>query len=132
MSEQTGFEFREKLHEGRSTLVHRAVRLSDGEPVVLKMLQGGNLPPETLARFRREFEITHSLNSANKDVDVLGVIRALGYQTLMGRPAIVLEDFAGDSLDRFKGRRWNVEARPRTKESDNKKGVNLIFHLGCT
>ena len=109
MSEQTGFEFREKLHEGRSTLVHRAVRLSDGEPVVLKMLPGGNLPPETLARFRREFEITHSLNSANKDGDVLGVIRALGYQTLMGRPAIVLEDFGGDSLDRFKGRRWNVD-----------------------
>ena len=109
MSEQTGFEFREKLHEGRSTLVHRAVRQTDGAPVVFKILQGLNILPETLARFKREFEITSSLNSGNGDADVRGVIRALGYQTLMDHPAIVLEDFGGDLLDHFKGKRWNLD-----------------------
>src|SRR5690349_24523538 len=108
MSEQAAFEFQEKLHEGRSTLVHRAIRSSDGEPVVLKILQGDNILPETLARFKREFEITHSLNSANRDEDVRGVIRALGYQTLMDRHVIVLEDFGGDSLDRVRGSRWRL------------------------
>jgi hypothetical protein len=38
MSERTDFEFRLKLQEGRSTIVHRAIRLSDGKPVVLKLL----------------------------------------------------------------------------------------------
>src|SRR5688572_19668888 len=109
MAEQTGFEFREKLHEGRSTLVHRAVRVSDGQPVVLKILQEGSIFPQTLARFRREFEITHSLNSGDRDADVRGVIRALDYQTFMDRPAIVLEDFGGDSLDRFRGKSWNLD-----------------------
>lgn len=103
MSEQTGFEFKVKLHEGRSTLVHRVIRLSDGEPVVLKILNGANIFPETLARFKREFEITRSLNSE----DINGVIRALAYQTLNNIPAIVLEDFGGDSLDRFKGKLWS-------------------------
>ena len=109
MGEQTDFEFREKLHEGRSTLVHRAIRASDGIPVVLKVLQGANSFPETLARFRREFEITHSLNSGGREMDVHGVIRALGYQTFLDRPMIVLEDFGGDSLDRFKGKHWNLD-----------------------
>jgi PAS domain S-box-containing protein len=109
MSQQTGFEIREKLHEGRSTLVHRAIRIADGEPVVLKILQGNNFLPETLARFKREFEITHSLNSANRNEDVSSVICALSYQTFMDRPMIVLEDFGGDSLDRFKGKSWNLD-----------------------
>jgi PAS domain S-box-containing protein len=108
MSEQTGFEFKLKLHEGRNTSVHRAVRLSDGEPVVLKLLNGSNISSEMSARFNREFEITNSLNSGNKDGDIRGVIRALAYQTLNNFPVIVLEDFGGDSLDRFKGKLWNL------------------------
>jgi len=109
MSEQTGFEFKTKLHVGRSTIVHRAVRLSDREPVVVKLLNGSNISPETLARFKREFEITYSLNSGKKGVDIEGVIRALDYQTLNNFPAIVLEDFGGDSLDRFKEKLWSLD-----------------------
>jgi PAS domain S-box-containing protein len=109
MSEQAAFEFQEKLHEGRSTLVHRAIRSSDGEPVVLKILQGDNILPQTLARFKREFEITHSLNSANREEDVRGVIRGLGYLTFMDRHVIVLEDFGGNSLDRLRGKSWSLD-----------------------
>lgn len=108
MSERTGFAFKAKLHEGRITTVHRAVRLADDEPVVLKLLNGSNISPETLARFNREFEITNSLNSGNKEEDIRGVIRTLSYETLNNFPAIVLEDFGGDSLDRFKEKLWSL------------------------
>ena len=33
-----------KLHEGRNTLVHRAVRISDGKPVVLRFCRDGAPP----------------------------------------------------------------------------------------
>src|SRR5215211_5071085 len=78
MSDQTGFEFREKLHEGTTTLVYRAIRRSDGAPVVLKMLKDAYASSEFLARFKREFEITASLNSsALGEQGIDGVITAL-------------------------------------------------------
>jgi PAS domain S-box-containing protein len=100
MSDQTGFEFREKLHEGRSTLVYRAIRRSDGAPVVLKMLKDAYASSEFLARFKREFEITASLKgSVPAEQGIDGVIAALGFDTVENLPAIVLEDFGGVSLD---------------------------------
>ena len=100
MSDQTGFEFREKLHEGRSTLVYRAIRRSDGAPVVLKMLKDAYASSEFLARFKREFEITARLKGpAPTEQGIDGVITALGFDTVENLPAIVLEDFGGVSLD---------------------------------
>ena len=100
MSVQTGFEFGEKLHEGRSTLVYRAVRKSDRAPVVLKMLKDAYGPSEFLARFKREFEITASLkSSAPTERGIDGVITALAFDTVENLPTIVLEDFGGVSLD---------------------------------
>src|SRR5262245_36348146 len=100
MSDRTGYELKEKLHEGRNTLVHRAIRKSDGMPVVLKMLKDGNLAPEARARFKREFEMTASLNtSADADERIAGVIGAFAFEDLNTLPVIVLEDFGGVSLD---------------------------------
>jgi PAS domain S-box-containing protein len=106
MSDQTGFEFREKLHEGRSTLVYRAIRRSDGAPVVLKMLKDAYATSEFLARFKREFEITASLRGpAPTEQGIDGVIAALGFDTVENLPSIILEDFGGVSLD-FHHRVW--------------------------
>src|SRR5215212_401714 len=100
MSDQTGFEFREKLHEGTTTLVYRAIRRSDGAPVVLKMLKDAYASSEFLARFKREFEITASLNgSALAEQGIDGVIAAFAFDTVENLPTIVLEDFGGVSLD---------------------------------
>ena len=101
MNDPTGFEFREKLHDGRSTLVYRAVRRSDGAPVVLKMLKDAYASSEFLARFKREFELTFSLKgSASTEQGIDGVIAALAFEMVENLPTIVLEDFGGDSLDR--------------------------------
>ncbi len=108
MSDQTGFEFREKLHEGKSTLVYRAIRRSDGAPVVLKMLKDAYASSEFLARFKREFEITASLkSSAPTEQGIDGVITVLAFDTVENLPAIVLEDFGGVSLD-FNHTVWSL------------------------
>ncbi|HKG52795.1 MAG TPA: protein kinase, partial [Anaerolineales bacterium] len=100
MSDQTGFEFREKLHEGTTTLVYRAIRRSDGARVVLKMLKDAYASSEFLARFKREFEITASLKgSTPAEQGIDGVIAALAFDTVENLPTIVLEDFGGVSLD---------------------------------
>ena len=74
------------------------------------MLKDSYASSEALARFRREYEMTASLNTDAKAEDrIKGVIGAFSYETLDGLPAIVLEDFGGESLDRFKENVWRLD-----------------------
>jgi len=80
--------------------VRRAVRGSDGAPVVLKMLKDSYGSSESLARFKREFEITASLNgSAPEGQRIDGVVKVLAFETVNDLSAIVMEDFGGVSLN---------------------------------
>src|SRR5919108_5907154 len=98
MSEQSDFELKEILHDGKNTLVRRAIRRTDSKPVILKILKASYASSETLARFKREYEITASLNpSAKADERIEGVIAALDYESLNSAPVIVLEDVNGVS-----------------------------------
>jgi PAS domain S-box-containing protein len=99
MSSSTGFEFKEKLHDGRNTFVYRAVRRSDGAPVVLKILKEV-YASQLLPRFKREFEIAASLNgSAPEGQRIDGVVSVLTFETIDHLPTIVMEDFGGVSLN---------------------------------
>lgn len=82
----------ERLHDGRTT-VYRAVRESDLQPVVLKVLDAASRPRE-LARLEHEFELGRAL-------DTPAVVKALALDALNGRPVLVLEDVGGESLDRL-------------------------------
>jgi PAS domain S-box-containing protein len=71
--------------------LYRARRLTDGMPVLLK------LPPEPAdaaqsARLKREYLLLESLN-------VAGIARPLTLIDERGRLALILEDFAGESLE---------------------------------
>ncbi|MFL9919047.1 AAA family ATPase [Paraburkholderia fungorum] len=71
--------------------LYRARRLTDGMPVLLK------LPPEHAdagqsARFKREYLLLQSL-------DVVGIVKPLAFIDERGTFALVLEDFAGESLE---------------------------------
>ncbi|HUG33339.1 MAG TPA: serine/threonine-protein kinase PknK, partial [Anaerolineales bacterium] len=109
MTELAGYTLKEKLHEGRSTLVHRAARKPDGAPVVLKMLKDSGFSSETFARFKREYEMTASLDTSAIGGEVIpGVIGAYAFETVNDLPAIVLEDFGGESLD-IHPRVWSLD-----------------------
>src|SRR6476661_2934745 len=100
MSDQTGFEFKEKLHDGKNTFVYRAVRRSDGTPVVLKILKDTYASSDLLLRFKREYEIAASLNSSTSQRQgINGVVDALAFETVDNLATIVMEDFGGASLN---------------------------------
>ena len=90
----TGYLVTHKIHDGVKHKVYRACRTRDNCPVVLKVIKSSHPSNERLARFQREYELTHSL--ADK-----GVIDALGLEQVGDGLAMVLEDFAGQPLSGF-------------------------------
>ncbi|MBC7106501.1 MAG: AAA family ATPase, partial [Firmicutes bacterium] len=83
-----------KLLTRKRTAVFRARRVSDGLPVVLKVLDKRDPTPEESARFRREYEIMRHL-SGEGAVSVYSLVKDRGYLVME------LEDFGGLSLDRL-------------------------------
>src|SRR5918993_1823106 len=94
MSFIQGFQIRERLHESRRSLVLRAIRDTDGLPVVIKMLKNDYPTTADLARYRHEFEITDGL-------DLPGVIRSDELRRHERTLLIVLEDFGGMSVGKL-------------------------------
>ena len=50
----SGYRITTQLYESAQSLIYRAQRESDGNPVVLKMLQDDYPTPERIAQFHRE------------------------------------------------------------------------------
>jgi serine/threonine protein kinase len=103
----SGYQVITKLYESSNSLVYRARREADEQPVVLKMLKGDYPSPERIARFKREYEVTRSLAPSTTDVPsaseqaVPGVVDAYSLESDQNRWMMVLEDFGGESLDRL-------------------------------
>jgi predicted ATPase/GAF domain-containing protein len=89
-----GYETRSQLHEGEQSIILRAVRESDGLPVVLKILKDARPPPERIARFKREHQILQEL-------DLPGVVRVHELLNAGGRWLFVEEDTGGESMARL-------------------------------
>lgn len=91
MASFSGYEIAEKLYESTDSLVFRARRVADSQPVILKMLKELYPSPEKIAWFRREYEVT-------KNLQLAGVVKVLNLEHDHTCWAIVLEDFGGESL----------------------------------
>ena len=92
----TSYVIDEKLYESPSSIVYRAHASKGDHPVVLKILQPIHSPPEKIARFKREYEITGSLANAIPDV-----ITPYSLETNDHQWMIVMEDFGGEALSRL-------------------------------
>ncbi|MDC0676285.1 sensor histidine kinase [Sorangium atrum] len=84
------------LHEGQRVSLLRAVRSADGLPVVLKVLDPRRSRPKDIEHLKHEYAI-------GKALDHEAVVTPLALETYEGLPALVLEDFGGEPLDRFIG-----------------------------
>jgi serine/threonine protein kinase len=91
MSFIQGFQARERIFESKNSLVLRAIRDDDGLPAVIKILKNDYPTTAELARYRREFEITQSL-------DLPGVIRSYELRRHEKTLLMVFEDFGGMSI----------------------------------
>ncbi|MGB0385687.1 MAG: AAA family ATPase [Ardenticatenaceae bacterium] len=89
----SGYNITEKLYESRRSLVYRATS-ADNQAVILKTLKEAYPAPETIAWFRREYEVTRQL-------DVAGVVDVYALERDQHRLVMVLEDFGGASLARL-------------------------------
>lgn len=89
----TGYRVTSQVHHGRRTQVLRARRVRDNRPVILKTVRHEHPPIRDVARLRHEFTLL-------KKLDVPGVVSALELLGSGSRPALVLEDFEGESLRR--------------------------------
>jgi PAS domain S-box-containing protein len=108
-SDREIFEVKETLHDSGDTLVQRAIRLADHKPVILKVLAETHPSPESLARFKREFEITASLNTnAEVDKKIDGVIGAYSIEITNNRWIIVLENIGALDLGKINSGPWQV------------------------
>ncbi|VXD11523.1 AAA family ATPase [Planktothrix paucivesiculata] len=80
-----------QLYESANSLVYKAIRQEDNQPLILKVLKENYPTPTELARYRTEYEITQSLN-------LPGVIKAYNLQKYQNTLVMFLEDFGGKSL----------------------------------
>ncbi|KYG06246.1 hypothetical protein BE21_35950 [Sorangium cellulosum] len=89
----TAYKVIEVLHTSPRSLLHRARRVADGAPVILKSPAAQPARAEDNARLRREHEILRHL-------DGRGAPRALALEHQRGSAILVLEDVEGEPLDR--------------------------------
>jgi predicted ATPase/signal transduction histidine kinase/tRNA A-37 threonylcarbamoyl transferase component Bud32 len=89
----------EQLYAGSRSTVYRARATADGRAVILKVAHpSSGTVDESLARLRHEMSLLASIRSER-------VVRAIDVVRLGGDAALVLEDFGGESLDRYLARR---------------------------
>ncbi|MBD1884973.1 ATP-binding sensor histidine kinase [Microcoleus vaginatus] len=89
-----GYEYLEKLHDSLITLVYRARRIRDGQPVVIKILKKAYPSSQDIYVFKHQYELM-------KDLDSEGIIKAYSLEKSNNYIAIVLEDFGANSLKNF-------------------------------
>jgi hypothetical protein len=85
----------EVLHASSRSTVYRATRTDDGRRVVLKVLAPDHRAHHR-KRLKQELEIGRALGER-------AAVRPLALETFEGLPALVLEDFGGQPLDRALG-----------------------------
>ncbi|MDJ0572625.1 MAG: protein kinase, partial [Pleurocapsa sp. MO_192.B19] len=85
------YRITEQLSESSNSLVYRGYCETDDRPVVLKVFNKIYPPPESIAAFRREYEVLRGLN-------LPGVVKAYALKKEQQHWFMVLEDFGGDSL----------------------------------
>ncbi len=84
----------EIIYDSNKTIVYRAIKASERQPVVIKILKAQLLGLDAIARFKQEYQILTEL-------DYTGIIKAYGLEKYQNKLALILEDFAGKSLKEF-------------------------------
>ncbi|WP_437287540.1 AAA family ATPase [Sorangium sp. So ce406] len=79
------------LHEGGRTRLLRAVRSADGRPVILKVIDPRSGRSQDIERLQHEYTI-------GKMVSHEAIVTPIALETFEGLPALVMEDFGGESL----------------------------------
>src|SRR5919197_1169284 len=96
MQRSSAYTITETLYEGAGTTLYRALGSRDDVPVILKVLDPRRCRATALDRQRMEYEIGRALALPT-------VARPLALDTYQGMPALVIEDFGAQPLERLLG-----------------------------
>ncbi|OQW91243.1 MAG: hypothetical protein BWK79_17395, partial [Beggiatoa sp. IS2] len=88
------YQITEQLYDSQNSLVYRAIKNENNQPVILKILKEDYPTPEELTRYRQEYDIMRRLNQLN----LTGVVTAYHLEKYQNTLLICLEDFGGHSL----------------------------------
>ncbi|WP_437803833.1 sensor histidine kinase [Sorangium sp. So ce693] len=98
----SSYAITETLHEGQKTSLLRAIRSADRCSVILKVLDPRRSCPKDIERLKHEYAIGKALSHE-------AIVAPLALETYEGLPALVMEDFGGESLDHFMDAPMNIE-----------------------
>ncbi len=101
MVQLPGYQTGATIYESERSLIVRAVRESDEQSVIIKVLNRELPSPRQLARFQREYELLQTLGSGEQ----AGIVQAFALEKHGNSLAMVLEDIHGESLGKILGRR---------------------------
>ncbi|MEG4997822.1 AAA family ATPase [Microcoleus sp. B4-D4] len=87
----TGVSVIALIYESANSLIYRAIREEDNQPIILKVLKEDYPTPQELSHYRTEYEITKSLNLTN-------IVKVYDLQKYQNTLVMFLEDFGGESL----------------------------------
>ncbi|UBF25955.1 AAA family ATPase [Kovacikia minuta CCNUW1] len=91
-----GYQILDQIYAGTRTLIYRARRSSDQQPVIIKLLQNEHPSFTELAQFRNQYTIA-------KNLDLPEVIQTYSLEPYKNSYALVMEDFDGISLKQVMG-----------------------------
>ena len=100
-----GYTLVEKIGVAKGSTVHKGKRESDGQTVVIKLLNTENSSPSEVARFKQEYEFI-------RKADIDGIIKTLDLVNYKDGYAIVRENFEGISIGELlkKEKKWNISS----------------------
>ncbi|MBD1846866.1 AAA family ATPase [Cyanobacteria bacterium FACHB-63] len=82
------------LYRGSRTLVYRAVRITDQTPVILKRLRHEAPSLEEKVQFRNQYTLV-------KQLEIPGIVKAIGLESCEDGDVLVMEDCGGLSLSDY-------------------------------
>ncbi len=86
-----GYQAISEIYQGIHTLIYKAIRESDLQPVILKQVRSEYPSIEQVTRLRQEYQITKNLN-------INGIVKAIDLKEFGNKFVLVLEYFNGMPL----------------------------------
>ncbi|MCB1180307.1 MAG: serine/threonine-protein kinase PknK, partial [Leptospiraceae bacterium] len=83
-----------EIYESANSIIYRGKRKADNQKVILKQLRKEFPSPEEIARFKREYEMTGS-------IEYEGVVKTFGFSKYQNTFLMAIEDFGGDSIANY-------------------------------
>ncbi|HLO47872.1 MAG TPA: AAA family ATPase, partial [Kamptonema sp.] len=114
------YQIAEELYAGTRTLIYRGIRISDQQPVVIKILRNEYPNFNEIIQFRNQYTIAKNLTFSS-------VIQPLALEEYRNSYALVMEDFGGVSLSTYL--KIATNASPQHKYLSLAELLNIALQL---